>query len=93
MVFSALMRKSSSASILTFVFILLVPMIVGTVIAISSGDVSSLDMWYLWDGAGSAITDTFRGPVENGPRAALVLILWGLVSMIAAYFIFRRRQV
>ena len=43
--------------------------------------------------ASGAITTSIYTTVEDGPRDALVMILWGLIPMIAAYFIFRRREV
>ena len=95
MMFSALMKKSSSASILTFVFILLVPSIIGIAIAIisfsSGGDTP--DMWYILDYASQAVATSISGPVENGPRDALVMLIWGLVPLIGAYLFFRKREI
>ena len=95
MLFSALMKKSSSASILTFVFILLVPSIVAiavTIISISSGG-SEPDLWYILDYASQAVATSINGPVENGPRDALVMLVWGIVPLLGSYFLFRRREV
>lgn len=95
MLFSALMKKSSSAAILTFLFILLVPSIIAIVIqlaTISSGG-DTPDMWYILNSASGAVTTCLEGPVENGARDALVMFLWGLVPAIGAYFLFRRREV
>ena len=95
MLFSALMKKSSSASILTFVFILLVPSIVAiavTIISISSGG-SEPDLWYILDYASQAVATSIQGPVDNGPRDALVMLVWGILPLLGSYYLFRRREV
>ncbi len=91
--FSAVMKKSSSASILTFVFILFVPSIVAvlTMAVARSGDV--MESWYVLDVAANSMINCFDGPVEHGPRDALVMLLWGIVPSVAAYFLFKRREV
>lgn len=91
MFFSALMKKSSSASILTFIFILLVPSIVAMIAALAL-KIDTAEMWYVLDVASAAVVNVYDGPVE-GVRDALVMIVWGLVPTIAAYFIFRKREV
>ena len=95
MLFSALMKKSSSASILTFVFILLVPAIIGIaiqVITIASGG-EAPDMWYILDYASQSVATSINGVVPYGPRDALVMLVWGLVPLIGSYLLFRRREV
>ena len=95
MLFSALMKKSSSASILTFVFILLVPSIIAIaiqIIAFSSGG-STPDMWYILDYASQSVATSISGTVDNGPRDALVMLVWGIVPLLGSYFLFRRREV
>ena len=95
MFFSAFMKKSSSASILTFIFILLVPSLIGViiqVITISSGG-NAPDMWYILDYASQSVATSINGPVENGPRDALVMMLWGIAPILMSYFIFRKREV
>ena len=91
--FSALMKKSSSASILTFVFILLVPSIITMVVVLATGSSDLSSYWYILDMASTSITYVIDGTVENGVRDFFVMILWGLIPMIAAYFIFRRREI
>ena len=91
--FSALMKKSSSASIMTFLFILLIPDLIAVII-LAASIVDSLDeFWYILDMAANAMINCFNGPVEHGPRDALVMLTWGLVPAVASYFLFRRRQV
>ena len=95
MLFSALMKKSSSASILTFVFILLVPTIIALaiqVISISSGG-EAPDMWYILDYASQSVATSISGNAVDGPRDALVMLIWGVVPLIGAYYLFRRREV
>lgn len=95
MLFSALMKKSSSASILTFVFILLVPSIVAiavTIMTISSGG-DQPDLWFILDYASQAVATSIQGTVPYGPRDALVMLVWGLVPLLGSYFLFRRREV
>ena len=95
MLFSALMKKSSSASILTFIFILLVPGIITVIIdvaTLSSGG-NAPDLWFMLNIASGSITDSIAGSVSNGPRDALVMLIWGLVPLIGSYLLFRRREV
>ena len=95
MLFSALMKKSSSASILTFLFILLVPSIIGVIIQIvtisSGGDAP--DMWYILNSASQSVATCLEGPVENGFRDVIVMLLWGLGPAVGAYYLFRKREV
>ena len=91
--FSALMKKSSSASILTFVFILLVPSIITMVVMLATGSQDLSGYWYILDVAEASITNSLIGTAENGVRDFFVMILWGLVPAVGAYFLFRDREV
>ena len=91
--FSSLMKKSSSASILTFVFILLVPSIVVSIVAIATGSVDVSSYWYILDVAEASVPNAISGSVENGARDFFVMILWGLIPAIGAYILFKRREV
>ena len=91
--FSALMKKSSSASILTFVFILLVPSIVAMIIMLATGSQDLSGYWYILDVASVSITNSISGTVENGVRDFFVMLVWGLVPAIGSYFLFRNREV
>ena len=92
-VFSAMMKKSSSASILTFVFILLVPGIIEVIILAATASGGSIETWYILNDASNAVINSLTGPVANGLRDALVMIAWGLIPAVAAYFLFRKREV
>ena len=63
-----------------------------TIISISSGG-SEPDLWYILDYASQAVATSITGPVENGPRDALVMLVWGIVPLLGSYFLFRRREV
>ena len=89
--FSSLMKKSSSASIMTFIFILLVPSIVASIIAIAS-DKDLTEFWYVLDMAANSLINCFDGPVE-GVWDGLVMFTWGLVPAVASYLLFRRKEV
>ena len=81
--------------ILTFVFILLVPTIIAiavSIMALSSGG-DAPDMWYILDYASQSVATSINGTVDNGPRDALVMLVWGLVPLIGSYLLFRRREV
>ena len=91
--FSALMKKSSSASILTFVFILLVPSIVVSIVAIATGSMDVSSYWYILDVAEASVPNAISDSVENGARDFFVMILWGLIPAIGAYILFKRREV
>ena len=91
--FSALMKKSSSASIMTFIFILLVPSIIAMIILLAMGSGTDvMDFWFILDVAANSLIDCFDKPVA-GVRNALVMIAWGLVPAIASYLIFRNKEV
>ena len=90
MLFSALMKKSSSASILTFVFILLVPAIIQIVVSVAG----NIDAWFMLNYAEAAMMYSISGTGSyDGLRDALVMLVWGIVPLIASYFLFRGRQV
>lgn len=93
LLFSSFMKKGSSASILTFVFLLLVPSIASVILVLALNTTDTSSIWYMFNVASGAITTSIYATVANGPRDALVMILWGLIPMIAAYFIFCRREI
>ena len=91
--FSALLKKSSSASILTFIFILLAPSIILSALMIANNNFTdTTSYWYILDIALLAVTNSINGPVEDGIRAALVMFVWGLIPTVASYFLFKRRE-
>ena len=92
--FSAWMKKSSSASILTFIFILLVPGIVGLVIAaIASSSGASVDLWFILDSASLSVVNTITGEATNGLRDLAVMLIWGIIPTVAGYYLFKKREV
>lgn len=90
--FSSLMKRSSSASILTFIFVLLVPNLILSVIMISQGAKDVSGYWYFLDVAASSITTSVSGTVSNGLRDVIVMLIWGLIPMIVGYLRFSRRE-
>ncbi len=90
--FSSLMKRSSSASILTFIFVLLVPSLILSVVVLSQGSTDTSGYWYFLDVAASSITKSVTGTVSNGLRDVLTMIVWGLVPMIIGYLRFTRRE-
>ena len=97
MLFSAMMKKASSAAILTFVFILLVPGIISTIIlAATVGGVTEetvLDTWYMLDTASNIIVYSLNGTATNELLSCIAMIMWGLVPLILSLHIFRKRQI
>ncbi len=91
--FSALMKRSSSASILTFIVILLVPSLIASIILIAGLAESLDDFWYVLDMAANSMLNCFNGPLKYGYRDILVMLAWGIVPAAAALLIFRRREV
>ncbi len=90
--FSSLMKRSSSASILTFIFVLFVPSLVLVVVALSQGATDNAGYWYFLDVAASSISSSISGTVANGLRDVLTMIVWGLIPMIIGYLRFAKRE-
>ncbi len=90
--FSSLMKKSSSASILTFVFVLLVPSLILAVIMLAQDNMNVNDYWYFLDSAAASITYSVTGDVVNGPRDVATMFVWGLIPMIIAYRHFIKKE-
>jgi len=92
--FSSLMKKSSSASILTFIFVLFVPSLILSVIMLAQNNMNVGDYWYFIDSASTAITYSVSATqtVSNGLRAVVVMLVWGLIPMIIGYLRFAKRE-
>ena len=92
--FSSLMKRSSSASILTFIFILLVPSLILSVIMLAQNNMNITDYWYFLDSASTAITYSVSATqtVSDGLRAVGVMLVWGLIPMIIGYLRFVKRE-
>ena len=91
--FSCLMKKPSSASILTFAFILLVPSIFASILYLINPAMDpAKDLWYILDYASLGTTASIYGTAANALRDALVMIIWGLIPAVGGYYIFRHRE-
>ena len=90
--FSSLMKKSSSASILTFVFVLLVPSLILAVIMLAQDNMNVSDYWYFLDSAATSIIYSVTGDVVNGPRDVATMFVWGLIPMIISYRHFIKKE-
>lgn len=100
--FSSFMKKASTSTILTFVFLFLgLPIIEVIVAAVTGGlDVNNgtIDTWYFPDIAAGCIQKCIADPMTgaaasytDGLRDTLVMLIWGIVPTVAAYYIFKRR--
>ncbi len=96
MVISSLMKKSSTASILTFFMLALLLDMVVSIVAFAAG---LDDTWYMLNSAARSITSCFgyyplmTDPIEyDGLRDALVMIVWGIVPAILGYLRFSRKD-
>lgn len=92
---SSVMKKGSTATIITFVMSLLIFSIISTLLG-----AYDVENWWLPDIASSAIYDVF-GFTFGGMMPAVtvdlvqtsgVFIVWGLVTTVIAYFLFKRRS-
>ena len=64
----------------------------GSIIVITNdGDTSKA--WFILDFAASSITYSVNSVIPEGPRDALVMLLWGLIPLAGSYFLFKRREV
>ncbi len=95
MFFSSVMKKSSSASILTFVFLLLVPSIITTIVVAIKGNITedSFYLWYMIDTAWTIIPDSIAGQAKDVALEILVMLIWGIVPTAIACRVFRKKQI
>ncbi len=91
MMFSAFMKKSSSAAILTFIFLMLGPTLILSVLLIAQGATDSSGFWYFIDVAKAAISTCISAPVESG-KVVGTLFVWGIIPTILAYIRFNKRE-
>lgn len=97
MMFSSLMKKSSTASILTFFALaLLFDLVIGIIVMAAKLD----DPWYLLNNAADAIVSCF-GSVDiitgetvtvDAVKSVGTMIAWGAVPAAAGFLMFRRRD-
>ena len=95
MFFSSVMKKSSSASILTFVFLLLVPSIITAIVVAIQGNITedSFYLWYMIDTAWSIVPDSIAGQARDGALETLVMLIWGIIPTAIACRVFRKKQI
>ncbi len=92
---SAVMKKASTASILTFFTIMLFLNMLVSVVKLAVG---LDDTWYVLSTAGDDILNVLGDSFmtnnnEAQPlRSCIVMIVWGAVASVAAFFAFRKRD-
>ena len=91
---SSVMKKGSTATIITFVMSLLIFSIISSLLG-----VYDVENWWLPDIASGAIFDVFGLTLGGMPAVTVdlvqtsgVFIAWGLVTTVIAYFLFKRRS-
>ena len=87
MLISILAKKASTASILTFVTLLLLFSVISSAL-VSSG----IDAWWMLDVAMGAITSSFNASSADLIDAGLVMILWSVVTAAVSFLFFRKRD-
>jgi ABC-2 type transport system permease protein len=92
MMFSSLMKRSSSAAVLTFIFLLLGPSLILSVLMIAQGNMNTDDYWYFIDSARSAISYAVLDKSVDAAKVVGTLFVWGIIPTIIAFFRFNRRE-
>lgn len=86
---SSFMKKSSTASIMTFMTLLLLISVITLVLAIGGVD----DAWFMLDNAQGAVTGVLSSDgYGHLGRECGVMLAWGAATIVAGYFLFKRRQ-
>ncbi len=88
--FSSLMKKSSSSAVLTFIFLMLGPSLILSILMIAQGG-SAEDYWYFINSAESAISSCINQSVDVAKTVG-TLFAWGIIPIIIAYLRFNRRE-
>ena len=86
---SSFMKKSSTASILTFFMLALLLDMLFLIIVVAAG---IQDTWFMLSTAADAVTGCVVGTVADPIRNIAVMISWGLVPAILGFLIFRNRD-
>ena len=89
MMFSSLMKKSATASILTFFAIIL---LFDTVASIVAAVAEIGDTWFMLNTAASSIADVITDAGAQVLRDIAVMFVWGLVPAILGFVKFRDRD-
>lgn len=99
MMISAIMKKSSTSAILTFVTLLMLISIVTMVL-----QQVNVNTWFMIDTASASVTYCLSGiremlahigviiPAPNVLQDFSVMVVWGIVTAVIAFFIFRKRE-
>ena len=97
--FSSLVKRSSTASILSFVmFLMIIPMIEVSVLLGIHGMLETIKFeWYMFDSVASFASDVF-GISDNvfastAPEIIGYAMIWCVIPLIAALYFFRKRDV
>lgn len=89
---SSVMKKSSTSAIMTFfILALLLDVLVTVVLLIVNGNINKDDSWFMINSAGNDLMLVFSKSVD-ALRDCAVLFVWGIVSMIGGYVLFKRRD-
>lgn len=83
---SSVVKKSSTAAILTFVVLLIFFTMITGILSMS------LDPWFMLDEASNGILTCLSDEVCNAPRSAAVMLVWGMVTGLIGYAAFRNRE-
>lgn len=95
---SSVSKKFGLAAILTFVLMLLIMPLISSMLSLGS-----IDPWFMLDEGAYSVGNVFLHsgaseflPSSTAPdvgRSAVVMLVWGAVTSIIGYLIFRRREV
>lgn len=102
---SSFFKKSSTASIMTFITLLLIISLITSMLILAGLD-GAYETWFMLDTAANDIYSSISGVVstydvdagtyvdtEVQPfRSAAVMIVWGIAGWIAGYILFKRRE-
>ena len=84
---SSAMKKGSSATIMTFITLLLLMSVLSLALS------SSVETWWMLDQAADMIIHTLEGTESmSAVTAAGVMVVWGLVTSVLSYVLFKRRN-
>lgn len=84
---SSMVKKSSTAAILTFVMLLMIFTIISTVLSMNS-----IETWFMLDEASTAMADCITNPSFDSMRSGAVMLVWGAITGVLGFLIFRKRE-
>jgi len=87
MLISSAMKKGSSATIMTFITLLLLMTVLSFALS------ASVETWWMLDQAADMIIHVFEGTgTMSVMTAAGVMVTWGIVTSVLSYVLFKRRN-